>query len=525
MSGVAMEKFFGALDAGGWKRKSVGGNRFMAICPAHPDEKPSLSFMEGRDGVMLYCHAGCHTEDVVAAMSLTMSDLFNDPRGASYEYTLNGRPVRRVYRTPDKVFSQSVIDKTLVTLFATVPLDDLPAEVWIVEGEKDVLTLSTIGVTAVSAPSGAANWHLCDYTPLMACSKIVIVADRDEAGMKRAMGLRRLLRVITAAEVSVLISAEGKDATDHVVSGHGIGEFLPADLPDDDDPAVDEALEQDIAAQRRVNYVRAEAIRRDEREASEHLRKPLAAKLLADILEMDTNYHWQIPGLLEAQDRLVITGSEGGGKSMLIRQIGLCAAGGMHPFSHWEEEFEPLRVLFVDAENTERQWGRQSSYMVGRIEKMMNRELRRNVSVSAQGRLDLSVKSNLDEVHRLCDQEKPDILAIGPLYKLVPKEITTDNEAAPLITALDSFRDRGLTLLMEAHAGHSREDMRPRGSSALLGWPEVGFGLKPVTDGDLRVMNVVRWRGDRDERDWPGRLSRGSRDFGQLPWVQTNIDD
>ena len=73
------------------------------------------------------------------------------------------------------------------------------------------------------------------------------------------------------------------------------------------------------------------------------------------------------------------------------------------------------------------------------------------------------------------------ILAIGPLSRLVPRALQTDDEAAPVLAALDTIRDRDIALLIEAHAGHTvgkggQRDLRPRGSSALLGWPGLGVG-------------------------------------------------
>jgi hypothetical protein len=54
---------------------------FTALCPAHDDQKPSLSVSEGDDGrVLLKCHAGCSTEDVVSSIQLRMSDLFEHHR-------------------------------------------------------------------------------------------------------------------------------------------------------------------------------------------------------------------------------------------------------------------------------------------------------------------------------------------------------------------------------------------------------------------------------------------------------------
>ena len=56
------------------KRNGAG---WIAKCPAHDDRQPSLSINEGADGrVLLKCFAGCTTENIVAAIGLTMRDLF-----------------------------------------------------------------------------------------------------------------------------------------------------------------------------------------------------------------------------------------------------------------------------------------------------------------------------------------------------------------------------------------------------------------------------------------------------------------
>ena len=47
------------------------------LLPAHDDEKESLSIGIGDGGrVLLNCHAGCSSEDILAAMGLTMRDLY-----------------------------------------------------------------------------------------------------------------------------------------------------------------------------------------------------------------------------------------------------------------------------------------------------------------------------------------------------------------------------------------------------------------------------------------------------------------
>lgn len=60
------------------KARPLGRNRWQAKCPAHPDKSPSLAINEGRDGrVLVRCWAGCETGDILAALNLTMRDLFS----------------------------------------------------------------------------------------------------------------------------------------------------------------------------------------------------------------------------------------------------------------------------------------------------------------------------------------------------------------------------------------------------------------------------------------------------------------
>lgn len=52
---------------------------WQAKCPAHQDRSPSLIVSQRSNGsIGLHCFAGCQTHDVVAAIGLTMADLFAD---------------------------------------------------------------------------------------------------------------------------------------------------------------------------------------------------------------------------------------------------------------------------------------------------------------------------------------------------------------------------------------------------------------------------------------------------------------
>jgi len=57
--------------------RSLGGGRWVALCPAHDDRRPSLSIRATPAGrILLHCFAGCATEAVLEAIGLSWHDLF-----------------------------------------------------------------------------------------------------------------------------------------------------------------------------------------------------------------------------------------------------------------------------------------------------------------------------------------------------------------------------------------------------------------------------------------------------------------
>jgi AAA domain len=100
----------------------------------------------------------------------------------------------------------------------------------------------------------------------------------------------------------------------------------------------------------------------------------------------------------------------------------------------------------------------------------------------------------------------PDLLILGPLYKLAGDDPISEEVARKVASVLDDLRVRyGFALLIEAHVPHGQGGNRPErpyGASMWLRWPE--FGLHLAQTGML-----THWRGQRDEREWPAVLKRG----------------
>lgn len=58
--------------------KATGPGRWVARCPGHQDKAPSLSIREIDDRTLIHCFAGCAAADVLAAVGLSLRDLFED---------------------------------------------------------------------------------------------------------------------------------------------------------------------------------------------------------------------------------------------------------------------------------------------------------------------------------------------------------------------------------------------------------------------------------------------------------------
>ena len=148
---TAYERLVDALGERGSRVDERSDGRAQCHCPAHDDNRCSLSVSRIDGSVLVYCHAGCQTADVLAAVGLAMSDLFDDRKGATYDYP-DGRRVRR---TADKRFWQEGNTKGR-SLFHVDRIGDAET-VYVPEGEKDVLAIEAGGGVAVCPAMGAGK--------------------------------------------------------------------------------------------------------------------------------------------------------------------------------------------------------------------------------------------------------------------------------------------------------------------------------------------------------------------------------
>lgn len=239
MTTTAFERVTTAFESAGLAVVYRSGNQASAQAPGHSPADRSVSITGTAGQVLMCCHAGEDKADVLAAVGLTLADLFDEPKRGTRDDYPDGR---RVHRTPDKKFRQSGNTKGR-SLFRT----EFPAgaTVYVCEGEKDVHAAEAVGLAATCSAMGAGKGHLFDWSPL-AGRQVVIVADDDEPGRKHAAQVAGLLDGI-AESTTVVKAAVGKDMADHIAAGHGPDELLPVESTKTSEGFVAEQAEVELA--------------------------------------------------------------------------------------------------------------------------------------------------------------------------------------------------------------------------------------------------------------------------------------
>jgi 5S rRNA maturation endonuclease (ribonuclease M5) len=569
-------------------------NGWDAKCPCRNDDSnPSLSVHEKPTGqILMYCHrgGGCNASQICDSIGVALSDLMppselahgideyptarpstsyggGKPKKklrlvAEYNYldedgTLAFQKRRFVDEDGRKTFRQRrpSEDGGWISYLGDIPkiLYNLPQvlkakadgeEIWVVEGEKDADTLTSLGVVATTMPNGAGGW-LDIHTETLAGATVLVIADNDEAGRQHAAYVLEELTKV-GCDVQAYSTPRCKDISDFIADGGDTMELvrfipegedllpvLPQEHLDDED---DNWEEEERKVPRNDSDSTIEKIREllDNKSLSPSALLTKASFLISSatvqmpssqgrlvnwdnfISESDVdNYDWLIPGLLERRERVIVVASEGVGKTMLARQVAITTACGVQPFSF--QRMPPITTLTVDLENPERIIRRSSRTI-------MNAS--KSLGFCLEPRAHLLIKPDglnlLDSADRLLleanlEQIKPDLLILGPLYKafLDPGNKTSEAVTIEVVRYLDSIRMYfNCALWLEHHAplGESQtsRNLRPFGSAVWSRWPEFGLSLQPdPTAVGEYVYDVKHFRGERDERLWPLKMKRG----------------
>ncbi len=255
--------------------KQTGNSQYQCLCPVHNDNKASLTITIKEDKTLLHCHAGCSTVDILNSKGLTLSDLFteknyniptswkdkikvwikNDGRKLKlediYPYTdmqgnilyyklrYEGKKIIYCKVENDKVIYKDVtkgIDKQLYNniVFKTLKEGD---RIYIVEGEKDVHTLTRLDMPAVT-PGAVGDWNP-KFSKLFNKLDVVILQDNDVPGKQFASRVKRdLEKYASKCKIVTTSKLDHGDVTDYIEKeGHTKQELIDLIESEENAPA------------------------------------------------------------------------------------------------------------------------------------------------------------------------------------------------------------------------------------------------------------------------------------------------
>jgi DNA primase len=229
------------------------GSNIRCPLPDHEDQNPSFGLYD--DARKFKCHgcdrggdcielerliAGCQPGEAIKRLA-EKTGLRTEGHAktmvAAYDYhNETGKLVFQVVRYEPKDFRQRKPDGHGGWVWnikgITPPLfrlsgvrSAIAAEetVYICEGEKDVETLVSFGLTATTNAGGANKWA-DRYTDEFRDADVILVPDTDEAGQKHALKLAESLQGV-AKVLRILSIPKGKDVSEWVESGGSPDQF------------------------------------------------------------------------------------------------------------------------------------------------------------------------------------------------------------------------------------------------------------------------------------------------------------
>jgi len=236
--------------------KDTGKNRFTCLCPAHTDNNNSLEvWLDDNDYIAIKCYAGCNINQVLSSIKLQKKDLVTENAAKRFKEkkqvensqnnntknktnqkkptekpTENERTTNKPQQKLNIVKEYNYVNKDNLLLYQVLRLEpksfrmrqlgangkwiynlnnvqkvlyQLPnvidavknnKTIYIVEGEKDVDNLISLGLVATTNVGGASakindsKW-LPEYNEYFKGANVVVIPDFDEPGLRHAYNL------------------------------------------------------------------------------------------------------------------------------------------------------------------------------------------------------------------------------------------------------------------------------------------------------------------------------------------------
>ena len=506
------------------------GSYYMAVCPAHDDNSPSLSVREGDNGkVLAHCHAGCGFADVVSALetaggedqpglgddagsipaqppvvTITRThkhgglDWWSRKTGVSMG-VLETLPIRedgdgvvfdfpggqRKWRRPPKDIGW---DADYAPPLWPFPGDTMPRSIIIVEGESDACTGWQLGMETYGITKGAKTGLTVEEFQGLAArgvEHVVIIGDADAPG--RAMREACTERASVAGLLVDVVNLEG--LFDPLQGENDLNDLWQRNLR-----AAEGNVEQAVIATKNDLLSATESYA--------YRYKPLSVdELLATETEDE---EWLIPNLIHPGDKVVIFGPQKSYKTWLCLDLIRSLAEGL-PFLSREDwkPAEQVSVGLIEEEGAVRSLAKRMSTL------QLTEAGRGRVKVWHRTGFTFNDRGAVESISREVAQHGIQFLIFDPLQRMAAG--IDENDATETALVWDTInellrRHPKLTVCVIHHA--SKDEGRTgwnalRGSSRLAGEVDLGIMLK-------RSLEKNRLRMWVDGRDIPQYLENPS---------------
>ncbi len=474
------------------------GTSAQCQCPAHDDKRASLTVTDAGDKVLLYCHAGCSFKSIMAAIKTGHADVVQSNPSvietkpvktlgrivAEYPYhDENGQELFQCVRYEPKDFRQRYkangqwiynlqdVRRALFRLPQVIEAVGEGKQIFFVEGEKDVLNLEKIGITATTTPMGAGkNWD-DTYSEALTGADVIILPDNDQAGKDHAQKVAKALQGNAKSVKIVELPGlqEKGDVSDWIESGGNSEKLL--DLTD---PAKLEQVNKPVLRCQSVNDVLRDAEN-----------QPIPKMLFSECwFEGEISFLFSDTNL---------------GKSILAVQIAQAIASG-EPIKGFKMEARPQPVVLVDFELSDKQFQNRYSDNYKDNFNFPDQFYRAKFdpdSFDIEGKIEDLV---FQDIARILNEKKAEILIIDNLTWL-RTETEKARDALPLMKQLKRIqKEQNLSILILGHSPKnsgitpiSTNDLS--GSKHLMNFCDSAFALgRSHLDSKLRYLKQVKIR-------------------------------
>lgn len=327
--------------------------------------------------------------------------------------------------------------------------------VYIVGGEKDVMSLVKLGLTATTNSGGEGNWKQ-EFNKYLGGRDVVILEDNDSKGQKHGktiseglMGIAKTIKIVRFPELQ-----KGGDVSDYLTI-HNIAKFIKL---------VEETSIFQGSYKEHFCDVTGNA-----------LNIPAHTESWNQIRELNIKVEWIVDHLIPKGAIIILFGKGGIGKTWLVMDIARCIGSGIDYLGYSTQE---TLVVFVDFENP-------LTVLNTRTQRMGEAE---GVHFWRVGNEVKPPKLDSDEWEEYKELPDGTVIIFDTLRASHSKDENSSEHMAMVMERVKELRDCGFTVILLHHTPKNSEKIS-KGSTAIV----------DLADHILNLSRVRRSNGGDDK--------------------------